>query len=98
MVWSDTHLLNQFQLLEIVFNYVTIAGIPKQEFQQVEGGDTDVGGVTVIFAVTHGGREGIRDTHVEFAVPTQRGHRQMCAGVPLCVSTRQSRIIWTHRT
>ena len=57
MVWSDTHLLNQFQLLEIVFNYVTIAGIPKQEFQQVEGGDTDVGGVTVIFAVrvTHGG-------------------------------------------
>ena len=95
MVWSDTHLLNQFQLLEIVFNYVTIAGIPKQEFQQVEGGDTDVGGVTVIFAVTHGGREGIRDTHVEFAVSTQRGHRP---GVPLCVSTRHMRIIWTHRT
>ena len=57
--------------------------------------DTDVGGVTVIFAVAHGGREGIRDTHVEFAVSTQRGHRP---GVPPCVSTRHSRIIWTHRT
>ena len=43
-----------------MLNHVMIALYPlilKQEFQQGEGGDTDVGGVTVIFAVTvtHGG-------------------------------------------
>ena len=68
-----------------MFNYATIAGIPKQELQQLEGGDTDVGGVTVIFAVTHGGREG-SETHMWSLPCRHKGDTDRCV---LCVHQAQ---------
>ena len=85
-----------------MLNHVMIAQVPPHSQTGVpagegEGGDTDVGGVTVIFAVTQS-HTGERDTHVEFAVWTQRGHRQMCSKYPTVCPPWHSAIIWTHRT